>query len=159
MLNVIVGIRDFIAERQIMPDLPFGGSVWCNIDIALRNLETIYKQETEALGLTVIEWYVLRMLYEEDGQMPSRLADGVGRPATSFTPILDKIQYKGLIERRQHTADRRAVKIHLTAKGQTLKEEVIASAERIEKKLRNQFSDKDWQKYESVVANLQAMAP
>ena len=57
-----------------MVDLCFGGSVWCNIDIALRCVESIYKQEAEALGLSIIEWYVLRALYEQDGQMPSQLA-------------------------------------------------------------------------------------
>ena len=78
----------FKVERQIMADLYFGGSVWCNIDIAVRHLEVIYKQETEKLGLTVIEWYVLQLLYEQDGQMASRLADGVGRPMTaSRSPI------------------------------------------------------------------------
>jgi MarR family transcriptional regulator, organic hydroperoxide resistance regulator len=143
----------------MMVDLRFGGSVWCNIDIALRHIEAVYQQETRVLGLSVIEWYVLRMLYEQDGQMASRLAEGVGRPATSFTPILDGIENKGLLERRSHPGDRRAVKIHLTAKGQALKAQVFASAEQIESKLRQRFSGKEWQDYESVVANLQTMTP
>ena len=83
-----------------MAGLVFDGSVWCNVDIALRQVNIIYRQELETLGLSVVEWYILRMLYEQDGQMASRLADGVGRPATSFTPILDKLQDKGFIERR-----------------------------------------------------------
>jgi DNA-binding MarR family transcriptional regulator len=143
----------------MMADLHFGGSVWCNIDIALRHLEIIYKQETEPLGLTVIEWYVLRLLYEQDGQMPSRLADGAGRPQTSFTPILDGIESKRLIERRSHPSDRRAVRIFLTKRGRAIEEQVKASVERIESKLRQQFSNKDWQGYESVIVDLQTMTP
>ena len=142
-----------------MADLYFDGSVWCNIDIALRHLETIYKQETEALGLSVIEWYILRLLYEDDGQMASRLADGVGRPPTSFTPILDGLEQKGFIQRRSHPADRRAVRINLTTKAQTLKEQVQVSVERIESKLCQHFSDKDWHGYESVIADLQTIKP
>jgi DNA-binding MarR family transcriptional regulator len=137
----------------------FGGSVWCNIDVALRHLETIYREETEPLGLTVIEWYVLRTLYEQDGQMPSRLADTVGRPATSFTPILDGIESKRLIERRSHPSDRRAVRIFLTKRGRAIEEPLKTSVERIESKLRQQFSNKDWQGYESVIADLQSMTP
>jgi len=132
---------------------------WCNIDIALRRVETIYKQETEALGLSVIEWYVMRTLYEQDGQMVGHLAEAVGRPATSFTPILDDIQGKGLVERRSHPANRRSVKVHLTKKGQALKEQVAASVERIESKLRQRFSGKDWQGYEAVVSDLQTLTP
>jgi len=125
-----------------MVDLYCGGSVWCNIDIALRRIDHLYRQEAEALGLSVIEWYVMRALYEEDGQTAGRLAEAVGRLATSFTPILDDIEGKGLIERRSHPADRRAVKIHLTKKGQALKERIAASAERIESKLPNSFRAK-----------------
>ena len=140
-----------------MLNLYFGGSAWCNMDVALRHLDTIYKKETEALGLSVIEWYILRMLYEQDGQMASRLADGVGRPATSFTPILDGIEHKGLIERRPHTRDRRAIRIHLTPKGQALKELVSASVERIESKIHKRFSSKELRGYESVIADLQVL--
>ena len=140
-----------------MTKLRFDGSIWCNIDVALRNLDAIYNQELEPLGLSVIEWYVLRMLYEQDGQMASRLADGVGRAATAFTPILDGIQNKGLIERRPHTRDRRAIRIHLTPKGQALKEDVAASVERIESKLQQRLSRKEWQGYESVIADLQVL--
>ncbi|MBA3873879.1 MAG: MarR family transcriptional regulator [Anaerolineae bacterium] len=141
-----------------MAELRFNGSVWCNIDMTLRHIDTIYSQETEALGLTVIEWYILRILYEQDGQMASRLAEGVGRTPTSFTPILDGIERKGLIERRQHPADRRAVKIFLTGEGKALQEQVKASIERVESKLRQQFSDKDWQRFQHVVADFQTMA-
>ncbi|MBA3920349.1 MAG: MarR family transcriptional regulator [Nostocaceae cyanobacterium] len=142
-----------------MADLRFDGSVWCNIDVALRHIDAIYSQETEPLGLNVIEWYILQMLYVKDGQMASRLAEGVGRAATAFTPLLDGIQNKGLIERRQHTADRRAIKIFLTGEGKALQDRVKASAERVESKLRQQFSDKEWQSFQRVVADFQTMAP
>jgi len=142
-----------------MADLRFGGSVWCNLDIALRNIDEIYKKEVQALNLTVIEWYILRELYDEDGQMASHLAKGVGRPATSFTPILDQLEHKGLIERRMHPSDRRSVLMYLTSKGKALREQVQTMAERIEAKLSKRISDKDWQGYQQVLANFQTSAP
>jgi MarR family transcriptional regulator, organic hydroperoxide resistance regulator len=142
-----------------MVDLRFGGSVWCNLDIALRNIDEIYKKEVQALNLSVIEWYILRELYEEDGQMASHLAKGVGRPATSFTPILDQLEHKGLIERRMHPSDRRSVLMYLTSKGKALRQQVQNMAERIEEKLSKRISDKDWQSYEHVLANFQILAP
>ena len=142
-----------------MAELRFGGSVWCNLDIALRNIDEIYKKEVQALNLTVIEWYILRELYEEDGQMASHLAKGVGRPATSFTPILDQLEHKGLIERRMHPSDRRSVLMYLTSKGKALRQQVQSMAERIEEKLSKRISDKDWQGYQQVLANFQILAP
>ena len=135
----------------------FAGSVWCNIDIALRRIEPVYRLEAQTFGLSVIEWYVLRALYEQDGQMPSRLAEAVGRPATSFTPILDEIEHKGFIERRQHTSDRRAIKIHLTAQGKALEEQVKVGAERLEKRVHLKLFEKDLRGFEVVMTDLQAM--
>ena len=140
-----------------MAELYFTGSLWCNIDIALRRVTSLYERETEALGLTVVEWYILRALYEQDGQMPSQLARIVGRPPTSFTPSLDKIEKAGLIERRQNPTDRRSIKIFLTAKGKALRDEVVEGADRIDNKLRQEFSDKNWQIYERVTALLQTL--
>ena len=140
-----------------MTDLYFGGSLWCNIDVALRRINSFYEQETESLGLTVVEWYILRALYEQDGQMPSQLARIVGRPPTSFTPSLDKIEKTGLIERRQNPADRRSVKIFLTTKGKALRDAVVEGADRIDNKLRQEFSDKNWQIYERVIIFLQTL--
>jgi len=140
-------------------DLLFNGSIWCNIDLALSHIEAIYKQDVEPLGLNVVEWYIMRSLYEKDGQMPTRLAEGVGRAATSFTPILDKVQNKGLIERRQHTGDRRAVRIYLTEQGRALEEPIKASVERVEHKLQRYIKKSGWQAFQKVVLVLQDIEP
>lgn len=80
--------------------LRFDGSLWVNLDIALRTLDQVYGQVAARLGVSVVEWYVLRALAEQDGQRPSDLALFIGRRATSFTPVFDILQHKKLIERR-----------------------------------------------------------
>jgi len=137
--------------------LRFAGSIWCNLDIALRNLDQVYGQVIEPLGLTVIEWYILRSLYEQDGQHASELARAVGRAATSFTPILDKLQNKDMIERRADASDRRAVRIYLTAKGNTHRDQVLASADQVDTRIRKSVSAGDFKGFQSVLANLQSM--
>lgn len=99
--------------------LKFGGSLHINLAIALGNLDEILSERLKPLGITPIEWYILRSLYETDGQHASVLARTVGRAATSFTPGLDKLQNKGLIERRPDKHDRRAIHIYLTKKAKT----------------------------------------
>lgn len=140
-----------------MTDLRFDNSVWCNIDIALRRLTPFYEQEIESLGLSLTEWYLLRTLYEQDGQHPSQLAQAVGRAATSFTPILDGLESKELIERRPEPKDRRAIRIYLTEQGTALKNRVEVSAKRIETQLRQQHTKDDWRGYQQVLAYLQTM--
>ncbi len=140
-------------------NLRFNGSLWCNLDIALRNIDQIYSQSVEALGLTVIEWYILRALYEQDGQHASELARAVGRAATSFTPILDKLQHKDMIQRRPDPADRRAVRIYLTDKAQGYRQRVMETAEQIEKNIHSMISNVDYSTFKTVLAKLQDMAP
>jgi|FLYN01.1.fsa_nt_gi DNA-binding MarR family transcriptional regulator len=139
--------------------LRFNGSVWCNLDIALRNLDQLFGRQIQPLGLTVIEWYILRALYEQDGQHASELARAVGRAATSFTPILDKLQQKDLVERRPDPTDRRAVRIYLTEKGQTQRKAVLNSAEQIDKQIREMFPNGDFEAFQHVLARLQTMGP
>lgn len=140
------------------PSLRFNGSIWCNLDIALRNLDQIYGQVVEPLGLTVIEWYILRALYDQDGQHASELARAVGRAATSFTPILDKLQNKGMIERRPDPADRRAVRIYLTVKGSQLRDRVQQAADQIDTRVRKSVANGDFKSFQNVIAALQTLA-
>jgi len=144
---------------ETSPSLRFNGSLWCNLDIALRNVGQIYSQAVEPLGLTVIEWYILRALYEQDGQHASELARAVGRAATSFTPILDKLQHKDLIQRRPDPADRRAVRIFLTDKANDYRQQVIASAAQIDASLKQLINNGDFETFQNVLATLQTASP
>jgi MarR family transcriptional regulator, organic hydroperoxide resistance regulator len=149
--------EDITMADSKTPSLRFDGSIWCNLDIALRNLDQVYGQVVEPLGLTVIEWYILRALYDQDGQHASELARAVGRAATSFTPILDKLQNKNLIERRPDPADRRAVRIYLTKKGNETRERVNGTADQVDARIRKNFKNGDFQGFLTVLANLQSM--
>ncbi|MEO1289415.1 MAG: MarR family transcriptional regulator, partial [Chloroflexota bacterium] len=109
------------------------------------------------LKLTVIEWYILRALYETDGQHASELASAVGRAATSFTPNLDKLQDKGLIERRPDLGDRRAVRIHLTEAGLAKRNDVLDAAKRLDKEIASMFAHNDFETFLDVVNRLQSV--
>ena len=137
--------------------LRFNGSVWCNLDVALRNVDRIFRRTVRPLELTVIEWYVLRALYEEDCQNPSVLAQTVGRAATSFTPNLDKLEKKGLIERKPDSADRRAINICLTPKGEELRADVTKSSEQLDKQIRNLFPEDTYNSFLQVIYSLQSV--
>lgn len=138
-------------------NLRFEGSVWCNLDIALRNMDQVFRRVVRPLGLTVIEWYILRALYERDGQHASELAHAVGRAATSFTPNLDKLQDKGLIERRPDPGDRRAVRIFLTDAAQEKRDIVVEATKDIDKQVANYFGQGEYQSFLEVLSSMQNM--
>ena len=140
-----------------MGKLRFKGSVWINLDIALRNLNYYYDHETKKLGLKVIEWYMLRSLYVENEQTVAQLGGNVGLPSTAFTPFLDKLVEKGFIERVKNPKHRGSALLKLTDKAYDFQEEVTAIATRIENELRTPFSDKDWQGYLSALITFQTI--
>ena len=138
--------------------LRFDGSVWCNLDIALRSVDQMFRQTIRPAELSVIEWYILRALFNQDGQHASELARAVGRAATSFTPNLDKLQDKGYIERRPDSHDRRAVRIFLTDKAWQQEDAVLESANELDAKMEERFSQGEMDGFQQVVAGLQALA-
>lgn len=145
--------------RSVATQLRFNGSAWVNVDIALRNLDQLFGRVVQPLGLTVIEWYILRALMERDGLHASELARAVGRAATSFTPNLDKLANRGLIERRPDESDRRAVRIYLTTAGENHRDYVQKSSEQIDQQVQKLFNVKDFETFQTVLATLQSLEP
>jgi DNA-binding MarR family transcriptional regulator len=91
-------------------------------------------KHSELAGLAPIHVYILNSLYEHDCQMASELAAQVGRAATSFTPILDKLEGAGYVCRETHPSDRRAVNIALTPDGYKAMDTVLDIIAQVEKK-------------------------
>jgi len=148
----------FTMMADTTQSLRFDGSVWCNLDIALRSVDQIFRQSIRPDNLTVIEWYVLRALYERDGQNASELANAVGRAATSFTPNLDKLQDKEFIERKPDETDRRAVRIYLTEKAMRKREEVLHSAREVDSQINEMIGDGDFESFLKVLLKLQNLS-
>ena len=76
-------------------------------------------------GLSPIQCHVLHLL--EPGQpMPmSRLADALSCDASNVTGLIDRLESRGLVQRRQATDDRRVKVLDLTATGQRLRAELL----------------------------------
>jgi len=138
-----------------MDSLLFNGSIWVNVDVALRHIDRILSQVVRPLDLDVIGWYVLRALYQKEGHNATELAYAVGRVPTSFTSTLDNLEHNQLIERRPDPEDRRAVLIYLTPKGESLRKKVLTIAKQTDRQFHNLVSESDWQAFQSVLAKLQ----
>lgn len=135
----------------------FADSLWINLENTLRNLDSLYAQAFSGLNLAVLESYILRALYEQDGQRASDLARAVGRPPTSFTPILDSLERKDLIERRFDSKDRRAIRVHLTEKGSGLRQQVEKTFQELEGDIQKQIAPKQLSSFREFLQQLQGL--
>lgn len=107
-------------------------NVWLD---AFKRLTVIEKHLREQLihppanTLTAKQVHILHQLYQADNQHPSELARGIGVTPTSFTPMLDDLQRRGLISRTYDPIDRRMVIIQLTTQGRALRKDIQDAVE------------------------------
>ncbi len=84
----------------------------------------------EANGVTVSEWVALRQLYQSpEPSAPRALIDALGMTKGAVSKVLDRLERKGLAERRSDPEDGRAQGIVLTAKGRRLVPRLAALAD------------------------------
>ena len=84
-------------------------------------LESLQQECLEPIGLTFVEYSVLRVLI--DGAMSlSKLAEAAVRTTGGMTKIVDRLERRGLVERTPDPSDRRGVLVGLTEEGRELSE-------------------------------------
>lgn len=75
-------------------------------DVA-RLMRKRFEQRARGLGLTRAQWQVLVHLAQNEGIHQSGLAEILESEPITLLRILDKLEARGLIERRRHATDRR----------------------------------------------------
>ncbi|HEX4767331.1 MAG TPA: MarR family transcriptional regulator [Lichenihabitans sp.] len=83
-------------------------------DVA-RLMRKRFEQRAARLGFTRSQWQVLVHLAKNEGINQAGLADILEVEPITLVRILDKLEARGLVERRQHPSDRRVWLLYLTA--------------------------------------------
>ncbi len=88
-----------------------------SLGVAMRRVSKIYADALADHDITPPQVFVLSCLAEQDEQRVRELAERVCLDSSSLTGLLDRMEKSGLVERRPDPADRRALRIAITAKG------------------------------------------
>ena len=102
---------------------------------------TYFKRELACLDVTPIQYATLKCLWEEDGQMPSQLAETLNLDSSTVTGILGRLEDKELINRSFRMDDRRKVIVHLTDAGKALETPVNDIITRLNHEVTEGLSD------------------
>lgn len=81
-----------------------------------------YRPRLEALGLTYPQYLVMLVLWERDDMSVGALGERLGLDSATLTPLLKRLQARGVIDRRRDPTDERVVRILLTDEGRALKD-------------------------------------
>jgi len=87
---------------------------------AARLMRKRFEQRARNSGLTRSQWQVLAMLTLNEGIHQKGLADLLDIESITLARLIDKMEAKGLVERRRHPTDRRQYLLFLTAEARPL---------------------------------------
>lgn len=92
-------------------------------------LRKAFDRRAVGMGVTRAQWKVLFRLERQPGLRQIELADMLDIEPITLSRIVDRLEEGGLVERVADPADRRAWRLHVTAKAQPLIEKLRAVAD------------------------------
>lgn len=107
-------------------------------------------EQLKDTGLTIGQPKILDYLKEHDGSNQKEIAKACFLEAGSLTIILNKMEEKGLIQRRILNGNRRSFHIFLTEEGKEKQKLVDRAFSEIEKKALAEISAEDYGQFMSV---------
>lgn len=102
-----------------------------------------FGRKVEARGVTVAEWVMLRVLYDEKELAPSVLADRMGMTRGAITKLADRLVAKALMIRTAGKGDRRTQELAITEAGRALVPQLSALADRNDAEFFGHLSEAD----------------
>jgi MarR family transcriptional regulator, organic hydroperoxide resistance regulator len=73
-------------------------------------------------GVRQGQQFILRCLWDEDGLTPGEIARRLDLATPTVTKATTRMEATGLVVRKPHPTDARLVRIHLTERGETLRD-------------------------------------
>ncbi|MGO5543539.1 MarR family winged helix-turn-helix transcriptional regulator [Blautia sp. HCP3S3_H10_1] len=116
-------------------------------------------EELKTTGLTIGQPKILDYLKDHDGSNQKQIAKACFLEAGSLTTILNKMEEKGLIQRRTLNGNRRSFHIFMTEEGKQKQMLVEKAFEKVEKKALEHISEEEFRNfmavYKKIYSNLQ----
>jgi len=113
------------------------------------------KKPLRRVNLAFNEWLVLKILFLNRADTPTKAANVMNTDAAAITRILDGLELRGLIERIHQTSDRRVIRLNLTSKDIHIAERIYATYAEVLKKIGNRLMQDEfilWKKIERCIA-------
>ncbi|MDE9828715.1 MarR family winged helix-turn-helix transcriptional regulator [Staphylococcus delphini] len=88
-------------------------------------IDHIIRSDVKSYGLSVTAFAVLELLYNKGEHTIQRIQERILIASSSTTYVINSLENKGYLQRRQCTKDRRVSYISLTDKGQQLMDNIF----------------------------------
>ena len=105
------------------------------------------------------QFTVLVLIGSNPGLTQSSICSALGIQKTNFVALLDKLEARGLSERRKAGSDRRASALHLTEAGKIFVAKMEAAHDAMERKLAQRLGPKRTREFLAVLHEFAGKAP
>lgn len=102
---------------------------------ASRNVIREYKPFLDKLDLTYTQYIAMLVLWEKDKVTVKELGEALYLDSGTLTPLLKKLENKGLITRKRSTKDERNLILTLTKAGYAMREQAVGIPAELSKKV------------------------
>jgi DNA-binding MarR family transcriptional regulator len=102
-----------------------------------------FAQTLAPLGLEPRQFAMLRFIAMQEGRSQQAIGDTLQIPPSRMVALVDDLEGRGLLERRQEPADRRARALYLTTEGKRVLEKAWELAVKMETRACEGLSDQE----------------
>jgi DNA-binding MarR family transcriptional regulator len=112
------------------------------------------EETAKELDVSPVEMNVLASLGTAEDSTVSQLGRATGMRPSTTTGVLDRLEARGLLERRPNPADRRSANVALTKLGESVAQRVLAAMQTVDDRVRDCIGDGLLAGYHEVVGAL-----
>jgi len=120
-----------MSDIEISEALSFEKQICFSLYSASNAMIRAYRPELKALDLTYLQYIVMLVLWERDGITISALGEKLHLDSGTLTPLLKRLEAKGLIQRKVNAKDERMRFLYLSDSGKLLKQSAQAIPEKM----------------------------
>lgn len=107
------------------------------------SITQMVKKDMDSYSVNPTEFMVLELLYNRGPQAIQVIGNKVLLASSSITYVIDQLEKKYFVKRKQNEEDRRVTLVSLTAEGQQLMEEIFPQHSSVINKLFEDLTDED----------------
>ena len=112
-------------EQQNLDMLKLENQLCFPLYASARETVKLYTPHLDELGLTYTQYITMLVLWEHQTVTVKTLGEALYLDSGTLTPLLKKLESKGLVTRRRSDADERNLNVSLTEEGKALRERAM----------------------------------
>ena len=118
-------------DNQKYECIKLGNQLCFPLYAAAREIVNRYKPVLEELDLTYTQYITMLVIWEHECISVRDMGKLLYLDSGTLTPLLKKLEQKGLVERKRDTEDERLLNVTLTEAGKAMKEKAVEVPQKI----------------------------